>query len=80
MSEVEDEIRRFLLARLPAEDAPRLEQLDLFEAGVLDSIALTELVEAVERRSGRELDFIEVDPDELGSFAGVVEQLSGALD
>ena len=53
---------------------------DLFEAGVLDSVALTGLIAAAERAAGREIDFIDVDPDALGTVDGIVEQLSRAAE
>jgi len=53
--------------------------VDLFGEGVLDSIALTALIAAVEQATGREIDFIDVDPDALGTLEGIVEELTRAV-
>ncbi len=53
--------------------------LDLFEAGVLDSVSLVELITAVEQATELELDFIEVDPDELGTATQVVDEFTRVL-
>lgn len=53
---------------------------DLFGEGVLDSVALTALIAAVEHATGREIDFIDVDPDALGTIDGIVEELTRALE
>jgi acyl carrier protein len=53
---------------------------DLFAGGVLDSVALTGLIAAVEKATGREIDFIDVDPDALGTSAGIVEELTRAIE
>lgn len=55
------------------------EGADLFDEGVLDSVAITELIAAVEQATGREIDFIDVDPDELATVAGIVSELTAAL-
>lgn len=59
---------------LPAEGA------DLHEAGLLDSVALVELLGIVEAATGREIDLLEVDLDRLTTRAAVVAELSRALD
>ena len=59
--------------------APLPEDADLFDEGVLDSVAITELIDAVEKATGREIDFIDVDPDELATVAGIVSELTEAL-
>ena len=53
---------------------------DLFEDRVLDSVALTGLIAAVEKAVGREIYFIDVDPDKLGTIAGIVDELARVLD
>jgi|tagenome__1003787_1003787.scaffolds.fasta_scaffold20913604_3 acyl carrier protein len=55
------------------------EDLDLHTAGVIDSFGLIELVAAVEDRFGLEIDFEDLDPDEmtvLGPFSRYVEERS----
>ena len=49
---------------------------DLFDERVLDSVALTGLIAAVEQATGGQIDFIDVDPDALGTIDGIVEELS----
>jgi acyl carrier protein len=51
---------------------------DLFGEGVLDSVALTGLIAAVESAIEREIDFIDVDPEALGTRNGIVNELSRA--
>lgn len=55
------------------------DDLDLVDAGVIDSLGMIEVITAVEERFGVEIDFEELDPELLtvvGSFARFVE---GAL-
>ena len=49
--------------------------VNLFEEGVLDSIALTGLIAAVEYATGRDIDFIDVDPEALGTIDSIVDEL-----
>ena len=67
------EVRAFVLAEL---DAPLrasalatteiADDFDLHEAGVIDSLGLLELITAVEDHFGLEIDFEELDPEDLG--------------
>ena len=50
----------------------------VFEAGLLDSVTLTELVADVERAFDLEIDFVEVDPDLIVSVDDLVNGLFGA--
>lgn len=50
--------------------------LDLGAAGVLDSVTLVDLLAAVQRATGREVDLLEVDLDALDTFAGLVAELT----
>ena len=52
---------------------------DLFDDGVLDSVALTGLIAAVEHATGEQIDFIDVDPDALRTIDGIVDELSRAI-
>jgi acyl carrier protein len=78
---VADAVRRYLAERLAALGKPidtLVTSADLFAAGVLDSLALAALIAAVERDAACEIDFIDVDPDALGTVDGIVGELSGA--
>jgi len=73
-------VKHYLAERLSSRGKPRLpEDADLFDEGVLDSVAITELIAAVEAATGKEVDFIDVDPDELATVAGIVSELTAAL-
>lgn len=52
---------------------------DLFAEGVLDSMAVTGMIAAVEQATGEDIDFIKVDPDSLGTVDSIIEALSRAL-
>ena len=66
------------LKRLGKTPATLESSQDLFGEGVLDSIALTGLIAAVEAAIEREIDFIDVDPDALGTRDGIVNELARA--
>jgi len=53
---------------------------DLFEMGVLDSVALTGLIAAVEGAIGYDIDFVRVDPAALGTIGTIVEELARAVE
>jgi acyl carrier protein len=79
-----EQVRSFVLEALNTSlDAARLsteelsDELDLQASGVIDSLGLVELIAAVEERFGVEVDFEELDPDELtvvGSFCRYVAE------
>jgi acyl carrier protein len=76
-------VRAYIAARYAALGKPAgglEESTDLFAEGVLDSVALTALIAAVESATGREIDFIDVDPDALGTIDGIVTELSRAVE
>lgn len=73
-------VHRFVAGRLAAAGQQASPDLDLFEAGVLDSVALVELITAVEQATSLELDFIEVDPDELSTHPRLVAELARVLE
>jgi acyl carrier protein len=81
--QVADAVGEYIAARRSAlgKRAPTLaSSMNLFEEGVLDSVALTGLIAAVEQATGREIDFIDVDPDALGTVESVVDELSRAVE
>jgi acyl carrier protein len=53
---------------------------DVVRERVLDSLALTGLIAAVEHATGREIDFLEVDPDALGTIEEIVDELTRVLE
>ena len=75
-------VQTYVTARLAALGKPAvaLRSTDLFDDGVLDSVALTALIAAVESATGREIDFLDVDPDALGTIEGIVSELTRALE
>ena len=81
-SRVADAVHTYIAARYAALRKPAgalKESTDLFTEGVLDSVALTALIAAVESATGCEIDFIDVDPDAFGTIDGIVEELSRAV-
>lgn len=79
---VSEAVHRYLRQRLAHLGRPRTlsPELDLFEEGILDSIAITELIAEVEQATGREIDFLEVDPDDLATPLRAIEALTRALE
>lgn len=85
-----ERVRGFVLARLAESfDAKHVdssglpENFDLLDGGIIDSIGMLELVVAVEDEFGIEVDFEELDTDEmtkLDSFCRYVEAHAGAAD
>jgi acyl carrier protein len=51
----------------------------LFEAGLLDSLALIELVSSVEAATGQTVDMLLFDPVDVESLADLVAELTSAL-
>jgi len=68
--------KRFTSLGKPAD---ALSSTDLFDDGVLDSVALTGLIAAVEHATGEQIDFIDVDPDALRTVDGIVDELIRAI-
>lgn len=52
--------------------------LDVFSVGLIDSLSLTELVAHVESRAAAEIDFFQVDPENLGTLGGLIKELERA--
>ena len=80
---VADAVERYIAQRLRDLGKPPaslVSSSDLFRDGVLDSVALTGLIAAVEADTAREIDFIDVDPDALGTFDGIVAELTRAAE
>jgi acyl carrier protein len=78
---VADAVDRYIgerLKRLGKPPAALTSSEDFFDDGVLDSVALTGLIAAVESALEREIDFIDVDPEALGTRNGIVDELSRA--
>jgi acyl carrier protein len=66
------EVRAFVLAELASElrevglsAADVGDELDLIDARVIDSFGMLEIIAAVEAHFGLEVDFEELDPDQL---------------
>ncbi|TXD33911.1 acyl carrier protein [Lujinxingia vulgaris] len=52
------------------------DQLDLIDAGILDSIAFLELLSTLQDRSGTPIDLLQVDPASLTTIASLVALLT----
>jgi len=89
MSEVSpEEVRGFVLQELDeplralGEEPEKLpDDFDLHESGVIDSFGILELITALEDRFGLEIDYENLDPEELtkvGPFSRYVSEQSGA--
>ena len=80
MSE-ESDLRRAVLSIIASKSArvDRFGKLDddmnLVEAGVLDSMALLDLLTTLEERTGYILDWSEMNPEDLTSIRGMVQAL-----
>ena len=78
--QVAEAVQTYVAARLTTLGKPHVASINLFEDGVLDSIALTGLIAAVEHATGRTIDFIDVDPEALGTVDSIVEELTRVLE
>lgn len=78
---VQTVVQRFLLARAEAVALSGAldDQTLIFDAGLLDSVSLLELVAAVEQASGQTLDMIRFDPSAVNTLPELVAELSAAL-
>ena len=87
MSQVSpDEVRRFVLEQvdepvraLGHEPADLPDDFDLHRAGVIDSFGILELITALEERFDLEIDYEDLDPEELtivGPFSRYVSEQS----
>lgn len=73
-------VRRFIANRARQDPRDLGDEIDLFAAGLLDSLGLLELVSAVEQRFGIALDFADLDLEQfsrIGDFAALVERSAG---
>jgi len=69
------------LAQAGIDPATAHADIDLMEAGVIDSFGILELISTVEERFGVEIDFEELDPEGLtvlGTFCRFVAEQLGA--
>ena len=48
---------------------------NLFDLGVVDSFSMLEVVTVVEQLTGEEIDFYDVDPEELFTLGGIVRYI-----
>ncbi len=66
--------------RAVGDDPEKLpDDFDLHESGVIDSLGILELISALEERFGLEIDYEELDPEELtkvGPFSRYVSEQS----
>ena len=78
---VDRAVRDFLAKRQQelGQARPLDDVASVFDAGLLDSVSLIELVSAVESASGQTIDMLRFDPSEVESVADLVAELSAAL-
>ncbi len=60
-------------AELSGESAEIDPELDLLGSGTLDSMGFIQLVTYIEELTGRELDLLEIDPDDFACVRGLCE-------
>ena len=79
---VESAVMRFLAQRQRTLGVSATVDADVavFESGLLDSMALVELVAAVEAEAGVSLDMLRFDPTEAESAGALVAALGEALE
>jgi acyl carrier protein len=71
-NDIKRSVQNFLLVNFNCSDTSGIhETLDLFEAGIVDSYGLVDLVSYIENRYGICLDDEELASPELGSVAGI---------
>lgn len=79
--QVADVVKVFLAERSAAlgrRQAPTPDSA-VFDDGLLDSVALLELVTAVEQGTGQTVDMLSFDPSSVESVSDLIEALSSAL-
>ena len=59
-----------------AADAPIDGAMDLFAAGLLDSVGFVELVAFIEEQAGGQIDLAEVDPEEFMTIQGLCRHVT----
>ena len=73
-SGVTEQVQQILLRELNV-DVPS-EQADLIESGLIDSLALVELLVAIEREFGVSFELEELEPDNFRSVSRIAELIS----
>jgi methoxymalonate biosynthesis acyl carrier protein len=73
-SSVTEQVQQILLRELNV-DVPS-EQADLIESGLIDSLALVELLVAIEREFGVSFELEELEPDNFRSVSRIAELIS----
>jgi methoxymalonate biosynthesis acyl carrier protein len=73
-SGVTQQVQQILLRELNV-DVPS-EQADLIESGLIDSLALVELMVAIEREFGVSFELEELEPDNFRSVSRIAELIS----
>jgi acyl carrier protein len=78
-SVVEAAVVPFLAERAQALSCPLTGETLVFDAGLLDSVSLLELVAVVEQASGQTVDMLRFDPSAVETMPELVNELSAAL-
>jgi acyl carrier protein len=75
--EVRHMISEFVRDRNALHELPRVDDdLPLIGEGYVDSLGLLDLVAHLEERTGRELDLLEIDPEELLTPKGLLRHFA----
>jgi acyl carrier protein len=81
--QIAEAVQRYVTARFIALGKPAsalASSKDLIDEDILDSVAITGLIAAVEHAIGREIDFIDIDPDALGTIDVIVGELTRVVE
>lgn len=73
-TDIQSAVKGFLTQHFQKNDwdiATLKEETELFDSGLLDSLALAELVLHVEKTVGIEIDFLLIDPEELSTMTSL---------
>ncbi len=78
---MKDEIRDYLLSQCPNEDVGQLtDGQSLLEAGLIDSVAIVDLIVFLEKRYGIAVDADDVTPQNFDSIDSIAEYIGVKRD
>jgi len=80
MASTQELIHEFIVANFPGDGTDTTPEMDLLEAGIIDSIGVLTLVTWLEETFGFVVDDEDVLPENLGSIAGIAAYAERKLD